>query len=340
MQPIPFIPPMPSPSNSESSYYEPLCVANPDIAPPLDINLRAVYQSLRSRPYPLPDQMSINASPNLSNVSPAESSAPLPFPRPQTPAAPAMSPRTVSNTLTNNPDISPEILRAICNGLLSTIAKQETEVAYASQMLGDRIKSQQDRILHYEETFEQAPYGYTLNDERIPHFRIPVGNGLYRPAKWIKLNDDGTASGYADTAGPNQLPHIIDLYATPDHKYDDEAEPIPALPIPAWFRFLMLGPVADYEILRDMIKAQDDWGLTREIERYRDLDDQAINLANTIESFQHDLCVVQQARAGCESRLILARAAEKVQMLQNLSHKAQATRSGWKRKSTGRGHPV
>jgi len=66
--------------------------------------------------------------------------------------------------------------------------------------------------MEYEETFEQAPEGYTLNDRRIPHFRIPCGNRFSRLAKWIKLNDNGTASGFADTDGPKSMPHIIDLY--------------------------------------------------------------------------------------------------------------------------------
>jgi len=65
--------------------------------------------------------------------------------------------------------------------------------------------------MEYEETFKQAPEGYTLNNGHIPHFHIPCGNGLSCPAKWIKLNNNGTALGFTNTDGPKSMPHIINL---------------------------------------------------------------------------------------------------------------------------------
>src|SRR6267142_5595755 len=172
-----------------------------------------------------------NASINLSNVSPAESSIPLPIPRPATLATPAMSPRTTQATLTTNADIDAQLLRTIANGLLTTIANGllttivngllttianwETDTTMQYWRFTEQIQSLQDRILHYKQTFERAPEGYTLNEGRIPHFRIPHGDGLSCPAKWIKLNNDGTASGFTNTDGPSTTPHIIDLYTHP-----------------------------------------------------------------------------------------------------------------------------
>src|SRR6266850_3743958 len=156
-----------------------------------------------------------NASINLSNVSPAESSIPLPIPRPATLATPAMSPRTTQATLTANVDIDAQLLRTIANGLLTTIANWETDTTMQYWRFTEQIQSLQDHILHYEQTFERAPEGYMLNDGRIPHFRIPHGDGLSCPAKWIKLNNDGTASGFTDTDGPSTTPHIINLYTHP-----------------------------------------------------------------------------------------------------------------------------
>jgi hypothetical protein len=72
--------------------------------------------------------------------------------------------------------------------------------------------------------------GYTLNNGKVSDFHIPVGGGLYQEAKWIRLNDDGTVSGYLSTQGPNEQPYIIDLYVTPNYSIDS---PITALP--AWF---------------------------------------------------------------------------------------------------------
>src|SRR6267142_852186 len=145
--------------------------------------------------------MSSNRSINLSNVSPTESLAPLPIPLPATPIPPAMPPRTTQSTLAANDNIDATLLRSIANGLLTTIANRETDTAMQFHHFMEQIKGLQDWILEYKETFERAPEGYILNNGRVPHFCIPCGHGLSRPAKWIKLNDDGTVSGFADTDG-------------------------------------------------------------------------------------------------------------------------------------------
>jgi len=98
--------------------------------------------------------MSSNGSINLSNVSPAKSSVPLPIPRLATLAAPAMSPRTTQSTLAANANIDAELLHTIANGLLTTIANRETDTAHQYHRFTEQIKSLQDRILHYKETFE------------------------------------------------------------------------------------------------------------------------------------------------------------------------------------------
>ena len=124
-----------------------------------------------------------------------------------------MSPRTTQATLTTNVDIDADLLCTIANGLLTTIANRKTDTAMQYRQFTDQIQGLQDHILEYEQTFEQAPKGYMLNDRRIPHFCIPCGNGLSRLAKWVKLNNDGTVSGFADTDGPKSELHIINLYA-------------------------------------------------------------------------------------------------------------------------------
>src|SRR6266850_827971 len=277
---------------------------------------------------------------NLSNVSPAESSAPLPIPRPATPVPPAMSPRMTQTILATNDDIDAELLRSIANGLLTTIANRETDAVMQFHCFTERIKGLEDRILEYEETFERAPEGYILNDGRIPHFRIPCGNGLSRPAKWIKLNDDGTVSGFADTDGPKSNPHIADLYAQADDQYTEEGDARPALPLLPWFRFLLVGPSVDFALLHNALVDHDDWGLTREVHRYRDLDGKFSDTCIKLKQMQVDLNALSQARAASETQLLLARASEQVEKLENVPHKPQATHSVWKRKSSGCGRPV
>src|SRR6267142_2267017 len=237
--------------------------------------------------------MSSSGSINLSNVSPAESSAPLPIPRPATLAPPAMSPRTIQSTLAANDDIDVVLLHTIANSLLTTIANRETNTVMQFHWFTEQIKGLQDRILEYKETFERAPEGYTLNNGHIPHFRIPCGHGLSHLAKWIKLNNDGTALGFTDTNGPKSMPHITDLYAQPDNQYNEEGEAKPALPLPLWFRFLMVGPSVDFALLHNALIDHNDWGLTREIHCYRDLNRKFSNTCIKLEQMQVDLNALQ-----------------------------------------------
>ena len=162
MESPPFLPSPPSLMSSNDLYFAPQICAN-TTSPSTELDLCAIYRSQRSCPYRQPVQMSSGGSINLSNVSPAESSAPLPIPCPVTPAAPAMLPRMTQSTLAANADIDAELLHTIVNGLLITITNRETDTAMQYHRFMEQIKSLQDCVLHYEETFEQAPDSYTLN---------------------------------------------------------------------------------------------------------------------------------------------------------------------------------
>src|SRR6266850_8492114 len=258
MESPPFIPSPPSSMSSNDSYFAPQICTDAMPQPP-ELDLCTIYRSQRSRPYPRPVLISSSRSINLSNVSPAESSVPLPIPCLATPAAPAMSPRTIQSTLAANDDIDAVLLHTIANGLFTTIINRETNTAMQFHRFTEQIRGLQDRILQYEETFERAPEGYILNDGRVPHFRIPCSRGLSRPAKWIKLNDDGMVSGFADMDGPKSDPYIADLYAQPNDQYTEEGDAKPALPLPPWFRFLLVGPSVDFTLLHNALVDLDDW---------------------------------------------------------------------------------
>ena len=95
-------------------------------------------------------------------------------------------------------------------------------------------------------------------------------------------------------------PFIVDLYAKPDYKFDEEAEPIPAPPMPAWFCRLLVGPTPDFVTLLRTSEEQLDWGLSREITRYRDLDKEAHALSSDIEVKHAELNALHQARDASE----------------------------------------
>jgi hypothetical protein len=141
-----------------------------------------------------------------------------------------LSPRTICTTLQTQTNINNDMLRGIANGLLQTIANREASTSVATKRYEDCVHHLEQRVLHYEQTFNEPPMGYELNNGKVSNFQIPVGEGLYQEAKWIRLNDNSTVSSYHSSQGPNEQPYIIDLYAAPDYSVNSPLEPLPA-----WF---------------------------------------------------------------------------------------------------------
>jgi hypothetical protein len=140
------------------------------------------------------------------------------------------------------------MLHSIANRLLQTIADQETSTSVATKRYEDRLHHLEQKVLHYEQTFNEPPEGYELNDGKVSNFHIPVGEGIYQEVKWIRLNDNGTVSGYHTSQGPNERPYVIDLYAAPDYSID-----LPLEPLPEWFRHMLTGPGRDFQILQEVV---------------------------------------------------------------------------------------
>jgi hypothetical protein len=200
------------------------------------------------------DPMSSIGSYSASNESPNEAPVQLP-PRLGSSTPMPLLPRTVRTTLEANTDIDNTMLRTIANGLLQTIADCEASISVATKRYEDRLHHLKQKVLHYEGTFNHPLEGYELNNGKVSNFQIPVGDGLYQEAKWIRLNDDGTVLGYHGAQGPNQQPFIIDLYAAPDYSVDSPLEPLPA-----WFCHMLTGSGADFQILQQAVADTDDWG--------------------------------------------------------------------------------
>jgi hypothetical protein len=152
---------------------------------------------------------------------------------------------------------------------------------------------------------------------------------LYQEAKWIQLNNDRMVSGYHSTQGPNEQPHIIDLYTSPDYSIDSPLEALPS-----WFQHMLTRPGGDFQILQQAVANTNDWGLVQEIAHYQELNDNVIAVAIKIEQYQRDLDAVQACLASCESCLMLAHAAEHISTLQNVLWKLGAVHSGWRKGSS------
>ena len=217
-----------------------------------------------------------------------------------------MSPNTVANTLAAHPELNADILQAITKGLLATIARRDAHENIKIRRLKEQIVGLHDRVEHYENIFEKAPDSYIENEGRVPHFYIPLGDGVFKPAKWIKKLEDGHVAGFHADQGPNESPYIIDLYAQADTVGHGEENPIE--PLPAWFHALLIGPSSDFVHLQRDIGDLDDWGLAREIARFRELDQEATELAARVEVLHEELDTTRDARTMSEKRLVLAHA--------------------------------
>jgi hypothetical protein len=158
--------------------------------------------------------------------------------------------------------------------------------------------------------FNKPPMGYVVNDRKVSDFHIPIGGGLYQEAKWIQLNDNGTVSGYLSTQGPNEQPHIIDLYVAPDYSVDS-----PIIALPTWFRHLLTGLGGDFHLLQNTVAETDNWGLSREITRYWQINNDITHLAVKVKEYQQDLEAARANLTSCESHLMFTQAAECVETL-------------------------
>jgi hypothetical protein len=133
---------------------------------------------------------------------------------------------------------------------------QEADSAVTKKTYKDHLHHLEQRVLHYEETFNQAPDSFILNNGQVSNFHIPVGDGLYQEAKWIWLNDDSTVSRYTVEQGPNQQPYIIDLYVGPDNTINS-----PIVALPTWFQHMLTGPGGNFHILQTTVADTKDWSL-------------------------------------------------------------------------------
>jgi hypothetical protein len=215
----------------------------------------------------------------------------------------AMSPRTVRNTLDAFPSLGENILRALADGLLATIATREAATDATISKADETIALLQERINDYTAAYQTPPDGYQANGDRLPGFTGIDDDGEERSMQWIKLLPDGQVAGYLPNEGEHDQPHVTSLYLDPLN-LDQE----PARPLPPWFRTLLTSSAPDFQIVRDTAFQTDDWALYAEINRYRLLDENILSLSAEIEALQEELKGARVERALCEGRLIQAQA--------------------------------
>jgi len=209
----------------------------------------------------------------------------------------------------------------IAQGLIATIHKSQGERSQERAAQDSRIHQLEAQLEHECLQWPQpgeAPEGYVLNnDRRAPNFAVPIQDGYYQPAHWVRLLPGGQVAGLAKEHTPGSTPFISEIH-TERHE-DDEHDPGPIYPLPAWTIELLTGPAASYGVLLKDAEQNHEWGLIAEVMRYREYEHQCNDLRACISLFETKLRGVSQAQATSGGRLELVQLDQRVSELRTIT---------------------
>jgi hypothetical protein len=214
-----------------------------------------------------------------------------------------------------------ETIRGVAYGLISTVYKRTIGYEVGKMEANARIKECDEEIAGLQVQLAQLegavdayekPEGFSINDGRIANL-IPLNNGLFVPAKWVRQRSDTKVELLAGR-DPGEHRYVVELYAQPDYTLDE-----PAGPLPVWFLQLLRGPGAAFLTLTDAVEKLCDWQLEAEVYRYRELDDTRCDIAAQLDSIRAELDLQEEQLAACRYRIEASRLADRVKNLEGRS---------------------
>jgi hypothetical protein len=209
-------------------------------------------------------------------------------------------------------DIPMQDVREIARALAQTAIERTEESQRRINSLSEQVQGLGDRLMGYEETFEQAPDDFQLNNN-YPNLKIPIGDGLWHPTKWIKQGEDGFMYAYTDRDGIHDLPYLIPIYAQPVKS----SNPVTALL--RWFRMVLKGPSAHFNSLITHAQDLDDWGIATNCTHYRKLKDKVYSIDCQRRCLEEERLSVKHEHDMCVACLEAARAVESLNFLKGYS---------------------
>jgi hypothetical protein len=285
------------------------------------------------------------SSVNLSNESPASTTPsspilPIPFNPVTDPAAitqlapnyTPVSPQTAVNILATQPDLN-KMVRAIAYGLVSTVHRREVTHALKTKEHDKTNRVLQEKLKKYVEKIDKdfflpgCPDRYEPNDSHVSTL-IPIREGYFVPAKFVKLRDDGRVLCLPGKEH-HKDPYAVDLFLTPDYSSQDVAKPLPI-----WFNILLNGPSPAYHTLRCAVANLDDWNATTEIEHYRRQDDRLHHLRDELAIVQAEVHLTEDDLVACCYRIEAACIPSRIP---NLEGRAWSEDYPARRRTLGRG---
>ena len=232
-------------------------------------------------------------------------------------AQPPISPTSTYNLLQLG--MSPGSLRKITLGLLTNIKQREREVAAYNMARNEHVTWLERELWHTQQEAPSTPRippqkDFILNTDQAPGFFIPVKEGLWQPAYWVKQLSDGRCTELLKDDGPDAVPYIADLFAQPDY---DPTDPI--LPLPCWLLQLLSGAPTYFQVVHQEVEKVGDWAITAEVMRYRNLTDHIKTKQAQLMQTEKDLKVLDEQCDLCEARLARTHFEDKVSVLRFLT---------------------
>ena len=151
-----------------------------------------------------------------------------------------ISPNTVLATLAAHDDVPTESLREIITGLVATIKLRE--MAWEANRVAmracinhaeDRLEAaMEDREDDPDFEFGSIPASFERNKDRVPHFDILVGDGMFLPAAFIRrdVHTYKKVWGVTGRFGKEEPQYAVEIYANP---VADSG--VPTEPLQLWF---------------------------------------------------------------------------------------------------------
>jgi hypothetical protein len=198
------------------------------------------------------------------------------------------------------------MVRAIAYGLISTVHHREVTHALETKECDETNRILQEKLKKYAEKIDKefflpgCPDGYEPNNGCVSTL-IPIGEGFFVPAKFVKLRDNGRVLCLPGKEHHKDL-YAVDLFLNPNYSLQDVAEPIPI-----WFNTLLNGPSPAYHTLRHTVADLNDWNATAEVERYHRQDDRLRHLRDELAIVQAKVHLAEDNLAACRYRIEAAR---------------------------------
>jgi hypothetical protein len=171
----------------------------------------------------------------METQSPAHSPEPLHLrPLPERPFTMPISPQSALVAL-SLADSDEEALKNLSQSLITTIQKHTKEVRLTNDTKDAHIRELEQTLGGFLPVFK-APDSYVENDDsRAPNLNIPIQDGYYQPAHWVKQLDDGRVAALPKEYTIANVPFICNIYARL-HSADDSNED-PILPMQPWQKY-------------------------------------------------------------------------------------------------------